>query len=135
MSDSQRYPFKHRLIKITDRTLDVVFSRFMCIPFTFTLRQKPKGVTRSRRRTGSLSVELLDRERDPVLRRLVSYQLFYLIYALKLCLFKVTFSFGCSIKWFAHFFSRKNMNKIVRIFTFKVENDDIFQIIDRIKFL
>ena len=47
---------KHRLIKITDRTLDVVFSRFMCIPFIFTLRQKPKGVARSRRRTGSLSV-------------------------------------------------------------------------------
>ena len=53
---------KHRLIKITDRTLDVVFSRFMCIPFIFTLRQKPKGVVRSRRRTGSLRIVILHRK-------------------------------------------------------------------------
>ena len=38
-------------------------SSFMCVSFTITLRQKPKGVTRSRRRTSSLSVELQDRER------------------------------------------------------------------------
>ena len=44
----------YRLIKITDSTLDVVFSRFMCVSFTITLKLKPKGVTRSRRRTGSL---------------------------------------------------------------------------------
>ena len=35
--------------------LDVVFSKFMYFSFTITLRQKPKGVTHSRRRTGSLS--------------------------------------------------------------------------------
>ena len=29
----------------TDRTLDVVFSRFRGFSFTITLRQKPKGVT------------------------------------------------------------------------------------------
>jgi len=46
----------HRLIKITDRTLNVVLSRCLCVSFILTLRQKPKGVTRSRRRTGSLSV-------------------------------------------------------------------------------
>ena len=34
---------------MTDRTLDVVFSRFMFVLFTETLRQRPKGVTRSRR--------------------------------------------------------------------------------------
>ena len=36
----------HRLINITDRTLDVVFSRFRGFSFTKTLRQKPKGITR-----------------------------------------------------------------------------------------
>ena len=55
--------FKHRLIKKTDRTLNVVFLRFMCFSFTITLSQEPKRVTRSRRRTGSLSVELEYRER------------------------------------------------------------------------
>ena len=40
----------HRLIKITERTLD------LCVSFTITLRQKPKAVTCSRCRTGSLSV-------------------------------------------------------------------------------
>ena len=40
-------------MKITDRTLDVGFLGFMCASFTITLRQKPKGVTRSQRRTGS----------------------------------------------------------------------------------
>ena len=30
----------------TNRTLDVVFSRFNCFSFTITLRQKPKEVTR-----------------------------------------------------------------------------------------
>ena len=49
--------FTHRLIKITDRTPGVVFSRFMCVSFTITLRQKPKGVTHSLRRT-----ELQDRD-------------------------------------------------------------------------
>ena len=53
----------HRLIKITDITLDVVFSRFICIWFTMTLRQKSTGVKRSRCRTGSRSVDLQDRER------------------------------------------------------------------------
>ena len=47
----------HRKIKITDKTLDVVFSRFMYFPFTITMRQKPKGVMPSLRRTGSLCVE------------------------------------------------------------------------------
>ena len=54
----------HRLIKITDRTLDVVFSIIMCVSFTITLRQKPKGVTLSRRRTRQrksvLSVNLIN---------------------------------------------------------------------------
>ena len=54
---------KTRLIKITNRTLDFVFSRFISISFIITLRQKPKGVTRSRRRTGYLFVELQDREK------------------------------------------------------------------------
>ena len=49
----------HRLIKITDRTLDVVFSRFGWNFFTITLRQKPRGVSRSRRRTGSFCLEIL----------------------------------------------------------------------------
>ena len=40
----------HRFIKLTDRTLDVVFSIFLRVSFTITLRQKPKGVTFSRRR-------------------------------------------------------------------------------------
>ena len=44
----------HRLIKITDRTLDVIFSRFGWNASKITLRQKPRGVSRSRRRTGSL---------------------------------------------------------------------------------
>ena len=48
--------FEQKLIKITDRTLDVVFSRCMCFSVIMTLRQKPKKVMRSRRRTGSLSV-------------------------------------------------------------------------------
>ena len=47
----------HRKIKITDKTLDVVFSRFMYFPFTITMRQKPKGVMLGLRRTGSLCVE------------------------------------------------------------------------------
>ena len=37
----------HRLINNTDGTLDVVFSRFRGFSFTISLRQKPKGVTRS----------------------------------------------------------------------------------------
>ena len=45
----------HRLIKITDRTLDIVFSRFMCVSFTIIQRKKPKVVMRSRRRTGLTS--------------------------------------------------------------------------------
>ena len=51
----------HRSVKITDKTLNVVFSRFVFLSFTITLRQKPKGVMCSRRRTGSLCVELQDR--------------------------------------------------------------------------
>ena len=47
----------HRLIKNKDRSLEVVFSRFMCFSFTITMRLKPKGVT-------------LSTEREPVLRRL-----------------------------------------------------------------
>ena len=31
--------------KITDKTLDVVVSRFLGFSFIITLRQKPKGVT------------------------------------------------------------------------------------------
>ena len=46
----------HRLIKIINRTLDVLFSRFLCVSFTIILRQKPKGVKCSRRRTDSFSV-------------------------------------------------------------------------------
>ena len=52
----------HRLIKITDNTLDADFSRFGWDSFTITLRQKPRGVSRSRRR--------ITRQREPVLRRL-----------------------------------------------------------------
>ena len=44
----------HRLITITDRALDVVFSRFRDFSFTLTLRQKSKVVTRSLRKAGSL---------------------------------------------------------------------------------
>ena len=56
-SEKQGYSgLLHRLIKITDRTLDVVFSRFLCVSFTITWKLKPKGVTRSRRLTGFLSV-------------------------------------------------------------------------------
>ena len=45
MSQPVVFGFTHRLIKITDGTVDVVFSRFMCVSFTITLRQKPKEVT------------------------------------------------------------------------------------------
>ena len=38
------YVCNHRLINKTDRTLDVVFSRFSGFSFTITLRQRPKGV-------------------------------------------------------------------------------------------
>ena len=41
--------FIHRLITNTDRTLDVVFSRFKVFSFTVILRQKPNGVTRRQR--------------------------------------------------------------------------------------
>ena len=66
----------HGYIKITDRTPGVVFSRFMCVSFTITLRQKPKGVTHSLRRT-----ELQDRDCErnthkSKKRHLVSYLLF-----------------------------------------------------------
>ena len=47
----------HRLIKIIDRTLDVVFSRFGRNSFTITLRQ-------SRRRTGSLYLVIIHRLRE-----------------------------------------------------------------------
>ena len=40
---SPNFTLDHRLIKITDRALDVVFSRFISISITITLRQKPKG--------------------------------------------------------------------------------------------
>ena len=53
----------HRLAKITDRTLGVIFSRYMCVLFSIILRQMSKGVLRILRKTGSLSVELHDRER------------------------------------------------------------------------
>ena len=55
----------HRLTKMIDRTLGVIFSRYMCVTvlFTIILRQMSKGVLRIRRKTGSLSVELHDRER------------------------------------------------------------------------
>ena len=36
----------------------------MCVSLTMTLRQNPKGVTRSRHRTASFCVELQDRERE-----------------------------------------------------------------------
>ena len=39
------YVCNHRLINKTDRTLDVVFSRFRGFSFTITLRQRLKGVT------------------------------------------------------------------------------------------
>ena len=52
----------HRLIKKTDRTLDVVSSIFGWTSFIMTLRQKPRGVSRSRRRITS--------QRETVLRRL-----------------------------------------------------------------
>ena len=53
----------HRLIKITDRTLNVVFLRFRGFSFTITQRQYPKGVRRSRRRTDSLCLVILRRLR------------------------------------------------------------------------
>ena len=53
----------HRLIKITDRTLNVVFSSFGWNSFTITLRQKPREVSRSLRRTGSLCPVILRRLR------------------------------------------------------------------------
>ena len=43
-------------LTITDRTLDIVFSRFRDFSLTLTLRQKPKEVTCMWRRTCSLSV-------------------------------------------------------------------------------
>ena len=70
---SRETPIKrleHRLIKIIERTLDVVFSRIMCVLLTITLKQKPKVVTPSWCRTGSLSLCLVILEREPVLRRL-----------------------------------------------------------------
>ena len=51
-SQKQRYEYK----------LDIVFLRFVCFLITITLRQKPKGVTSSRRWTGTVPVELQDRE-------------------------------------------------------------------------
>ena len=49
-----------------NRTLDAVFSRFLCVSFTITMRKQPKGVTRSRRRTVSLSVFFLRRQVSPL---------------------------------------------------------------------
>ena len=46
----------HKLIKITDRTLDVVFSRFKSFSFTLTQTQKPKEVKRNWRRTFKFSL-------------------------------------------------------------------------------
>jgi len=43
-----------RLIKMINRTMDVVFTRSGWNSFIITLRQKPRGVSRSRRRTSSL---------------------------------------------------------------------------------
>ena len=43
-------PWKHRFIQMIDRTLDVVFSRFLCVTFTIFLRQQFKGVVCSLRR-------------------------------------------------------------------------------------
>ena len=54
----------HRLMKIADRTLDVVLSRFIRISFIITLRQKPKGVTHSRHGADSLSVLKFYRESE-----------------------------------------------------------------------
>ena len=54
----------HRLIKIKDRTLDVVFSIFQWNSFTITLRQKPGGVMRSLNRTSSLCLVILHRLRE-----------------------------------------------------------------------
>ena len=44
MSSLTGLSFNQRLIRITDKTLDVVFSRFRGFSFTITLRQKSKGV-------------------------------------------------------------------------------------------
>ena len=44
----------HRIVKITGRTPDVIFSRIGVLRSQKTLKQKPKGVTLSRRRTGFL---------------------------------------------------------------------------------
>ena len=41
--------------------------------------KKPKGVMHGWRRTGSLSVELQDREREPVLRRLRVTPLYFCV--------------------------------------------------------
>ena len=42
--------WQHRLTKITDRALDVVFSRFGCFSFTIIVGQKPIEVPRMQRR-------------------------------------------------------------------------------------
>jgi len=47
-----------------DRTLDVIFSTFGWNSFTITPWQKPRGVSRSRRRTGSLWLVILRRLRE-----------------------------------------------------------------------
>ena len=64
------YRFSHRLSKITDSTLDVVFSRFRSISFTITLREKPNGVTRIIWVKQALSLSCNSTEREPVLRQL-----------------------------------------------------------------
>jgi len=87
----------HRLIKITNRTLDVVFSRFGWNSFTITLKQKPRRVLRSlclviqrrlRETPLGFCLRVILNEFHPNLEIRVPYLLFELIYVCnQLCLF------------------------------------------------
>ena len=61
---SERMDLNQRLIRITDRTLDIVFSKFGCNSFIITLSQKPREVLRSRRKTDSLCLVILRQLRE-----------------------------------------------------------------------
>ena len=71
---------------ITDRTLDVVFSRFRVFSFSINLRQKPKEVTRMRCRTGSFSrtpfgfyLRVIVNEKPPNLEKTTSNVLYVIV--------------------------------------------------------
>ena len=64
MSERMVDYLNQRLIRITDRTLDIVFSKFGCNSFIITLSQKPREVLRSRRKTDSLCLVILRQLRE-----------------------------------------------------------------------